>query len=85
MPKVKLNRDPVQERVDFRRNLVESKYHIRGYRSQKAVEQALCVPESWLSRRLNGRVKWELDDLNKLDKLLRFEASEMAQLVRGKA
>ena len=47
MPKVKLNRDPVQERIIFRRNLIESKYHSRGYRSQTAVEKALGVSQGY--------------------------------------
>lgn len=84
MPKVKLNRDPVQERNDFRRNLIESKFHFRGYRTQVDVEQALGVSGAWLSRRLRGLTDWELDDLGKLDKVLRFDANELAQLVRGK-
>ena len=85
MPKVKLHRDTVQERIIFRRNLIESTYHSRGYRSQTAVEKALGVSQGWVSHRLRGTVKLDLDDLDKLDKLLRFEASEMAQLVRGNA
>lgn len=85
MPKVKLNRDPVQERIEYRRNLIESKAHARGYRTQADVERAMGQPPAWLSRRLCGRVHMELDDLDKLDKVLRFGTAEMAQLVRCRA
>lgn len=82
MPKVKLNRDIRQERIKFRRNLIESKAHIRGYRTQKDVALAVGMTGSWLSKRLNGDTAMELDDLDKLDKLLKFDAPELAQLVR---
>lgn len=81
MPKVKLNRDMRQERIDFRRNLIESKYHSRGYRAQTEVERALGVKQGWLSRRLRGD-GISLDDLNRIDNLLQFEAAEFARLVR---
>lgn len=82
MPKVKLNRDIRQERIEFRRNLIESKAHLRGYRTQKDVERAAGVPTSWLSKRLNGTIRFDADDFDTLDKLLKFDAQELAQLVR---
>ena len=82
MPKVTLNRDIRQERINFRRNLIESKAHLRGYRTQKDVALAAGMTGSWLSKRLNGDTAMELDDLDKLDKLLKFDAQELAQLVR---
>lgn len=82
MPKVKLNRDIRQERIEFRRNLIESKAHLRGYRTQKDVERAAGMPACWLSRRLNGSVRFDADDFDTLDKLLKFDAQELAQLVR---
>ena len=81
MPKVKLNRDIKKEQVEYRRNLIESKYHSRGYRAQAEVERALGVNQGWLSRRLRGD-GISLDDLNRIDNLLQFEASEFARLVR---
>ena len=82
MPKVKLNRDVRQERINFRRNLIESKAHLRGYRTQKDVERAAGMPASWLSKRLTGSVRFDVDDFDTLDKLLKFDAQELAQLVR---
>lgn len=84
MPKVKLNRDIKQERIEYRRNLIESKAHFRGYRTQAALAKALGRDTSWLSRRIRGTTPWELDDLAELDKTLRFEANEFAQLARCK-
>lgn len=82
MPKVKLNRDMRQERVDFRRNLIESKAHLRGYRNQRSMERAMGLPDAWVSKRICGTTRMTLDDLDKLDKLLKFDAQELAQLVR---
>lgn len=82
MPKVKLNRDIRQERIEFRRNLIESKAHLRGYRTQKDVERAAGMPASWLSKRLTGKIRFDADDFDTLDKLLKFDAQELAQLVR---
>lgn len=84
MPKVKLTRDIKQERIEYRRNLIESKAHFRGYRTQSALAEALGKDAGWLSRRIRGAASWELDDLAALDKTLKFEANEFAQLVRCK-
>lgn len=84
MPKVKLNRDIRKERIEFRRNLIEAKAHGRGYRTQKHLADAMGVSYSWLSRRIRGDSVLDLDDIDKLDKCLRFEAAELAQLVRGR-
>lgn len=82
MPKVKLNRDIRQERIEYRRNLIESKAHARGYRTQTALAEAMDRDLVWLSRRIRGATLWDCDALRELDKVLRFEASEFAQLVR---
>ena len=79
MPKVKLNRDIRQERINFRRNLIESKAHLRGYRNQRSMERAMGLPDAWVSKRICGTTRMTLDDL---DKLLKFDAQELAQLVR---
>lgn len=84
MPKVNLNRDIQRERVEFRRNMIEAKAHARGYRTQVELEKALGVPGNWVSRRLRGETEMVLNDLDKLDKLLRFNAEELAQLIRGR-
>lgn len=82
MPKVKLNRDIRKERIEFRRNLIEAKAHGRGYRTQTQLAEAMGVDVAWLSRRIRGASALDLDDIDKLDKCLRFEAAELAQLVR---
>ncbi len=83
MPKVKLGRDPVKERAQHRRNLIESKAHLRGYRSQSSLERALNKSNQWLSRHLRGESAWSAEDLLSLDKLLQFSAEELAEIVRG--
>ncbi len=83
MPKVKLGRDPVKERSQHRRNLIESKAHLRGYRNQSALARALNKPDQWVSRHLRGECSWNAEDLLLLDKLLQFSAEELAEIVRG--
>lgn len=83
MPKVKLGRDPVKDRTQRRRNLIESKAHLRGYRNQSALARALNKPNEWASRRLRGVCAWSAEDLLSLDKLLQFSAEELAEIVRG--
>lgn len=82
MPKVKLGRDIRKERIEYRRNLIEAKAHGRGYRTQVQLAEAMHVSKNWLSRRVRGEVPMELDDIDKLDKCLRFDAVELSQLVR---
>ena len=77
MPKVKLNRDIKKEQTEYRRNLIESKYHSRGYRAQTEVERALGVSQGWLSRRLRGE-GISLDDLNRIDNLLLIKPNTYA-------
>lgn len=84
MPRVKLNRDARQERLEYRRNLIESKARARGYRTQGSLAQAMGKGSGWLSRRLCGKSAWEAEDWYTLDKLLRFDAEELAHLVRGR-
>lgn len=85
MPKIRpLIVDAKKDRDDFRQRLIKSKAAFRGYKTQKELAQALCVSENWLCRRLNGISAFELDDMVKLDHILRFSADEMAQIVRGK-
>lgn len=83
MPKVKLNRDPEQERRTRRRSLIESKCHLRGYRNQTVLAAAMKKPNTWISRRLRGGCQWSVDDLSALDRVLHFSAEELAEIVRG--
>ena len=46
------------------------------------MERAMGLPDAWVSKRICGTTRMTLDDLDKLDKLLKFDAQELAQLVR---
>ena len=85
MPKVNLNPDRKKQRMEFRRNLVESKMRMRGIRSQYDMETRVGKPQGWLSKRFTFAVCWSADDFELLDKVLRFSSEELAQLVRGKS
>lgn len=84
MPKVKLGADRKKEIADRRRKLVDGKAHFRGYQTKVALETAIGVGRGWLSDRYKGEREWKLDDIVKLDNVLRFDADELASLVRGR-
>lgn len=85
MPKTKpLIRDVAGERAEVRNRLIKAKAYLRGYKTQKELSQALGENGNWLSRRLSGNSGITLDDALKMDKVLRFSAEELAQLVRGR-
>lgn len=68
----------------FRRNMIESKYHARGYRSATELCKDLGVKDKWLSRHLLGDTPFRLDELELLDSILNFTDIELAQIVRGR-
>ena len=68
----------------FRRNMIESKYHARGYRSATELCKDLVVKDKWLSRHLLGDTPFRLDELELLDSILNFTDIELAQIVRGR-
>lgn len=68
----------------FRRNMIESKYHARGYRTITALERDLGVGENWVNRRVRGETPFRLDELELLDSVLDFSDTELAQIVRGR-
>lgn len=68
----------------FRRNMIESKYHARGYRTITALERDLGVGENWVNRRVRGDTPFRLDELELLDSVLEFSDTELAQIVRGR-
>lgn len=68
----------------FRRNLIESIFHARGYRTITALERDLGVGENWVNRRVRGETSIRLDELELLDSVLNFTDTELAQIVRGR-
>lgn len=86
MPKTKLSkfveRDEQADAATLRRNLIESKAAMRGYRTNRSVAVALGVSDGWLNKRMLGVSQWSMDDVKKLDNVLRFDADELARLIR---
>ena len=68
----------------FRRNMIESKYHARGYRSATELCKDRGVKDKGLSRHLLGDTPYRLDELELLDSILNFTDIELAQIVRGR-
>lgn len=68
----------------FRRNMIESKFHFRGYRTSTELEQDLGVHGDWVGRRIRGETSIRLDELELLDSVLNFTDTELAQIVRGR-
>ena len=84
MPRVNLGRDPEQGKTEYRRRLIDGKAHFSGYKTKKDFARVLKVNCEWVSRRFDGATKWSLDDIAKLDNVLRFTTDELASLVRGR-
>ena len=84
MPRTKLGRDPALEKAEFRRRLIEAKAATRGVRTSTELAKRMGVSRSGMSERLSGLRWFTLDEIALLDAALRFDAEEMAKLVRGK-
>ena len=84
MPRTKLGRDPAVEKAEFRRRLIEAKAASRGVRTSTELAKRLKISRSGMSERLSGNRRFTLDEITLLDAALRFDAEELAKLVRGK-
>ena len=84
MPRTKLGRDPAVEKAEFRRRLIESKAASCGGRTSTELAKRLKISRSGMSERLSGNRRFTLDEITLLDAALRFDAEELAKLVRGK-
>lgn len=83
MPKVKLWRSAEKEREDFRRRMVDAKRGMRGYKTQKALAEAMGMKEVGLCMRMTGKTKWDVEALLSMDQVLRFSEEELASFIRG--
>ena len=54
-----------------------------GMRSQRDLGEQMGVEEGVTSGRFRGRVKWDIDELRKLDRAVHFEDAELLKLIRG--
>lgn len=84
MPRTKVGRKPALEKAEFRRRLIEAKAATRGVRTSTELAKRMGVSRSGMSERLSGQRRFTLDEIALLDAALRFDAEELAKLVRGK-
>lgn len=84
MPRTKVGRKPALEKAEFRRRLIEAKAATRGVRTSTELAKRMGVSRSGMSERLSGQRRFTLDEIMLLDAALRFDAEELAKLVRGK-
>ena len=84
MPRTKVGRNPALEKAEFRRRLIEAKAATRGVRTSTELAKRMGVSRSGMSERLSGQRRFTLDEIALLDTALRFDAEELAKLVRGK-
>lgn len=79
-----MGRNPALEKAEFRRRLIEAKAATRGVRTSTELAKRLKISRSGMSERLSGHRRFTLDEITLLDSALRFDAEELAKLVRGK-
>ena len=84
MPRTKGGRNPALEKAEFRRRLIEAKAATRGVRTSTELAKRMGISRSGMSERLSGQRRFTLDEIALLDAALRFDAEELAKLVRGK-
>ncbi len=84
MPRTKVGRNPALEKAEFRRRLIEAKAATRGVRTSTELAKRMGISRSGMSERLSGQRRFTLDEIALLDAALRFDAEELAKLVRGK-
>lgn len=84
MPRTKVGRNPALEKAEFRRRLIEAKAATRGVRTSTELAKRMGISRSGMSERLSGQRRFTLDEIMLLDAALRFDAEELAKLVRGK-
>ena len=84
MPRTKVGRNPALEKAEFRRRLIEAKAATRGVRTSTELAKRMGISRSGMSERLSGNRRFTLDEITLLDAALRFDAEELAKLVRGK-
>ena len=84
MPRTKVGRNPALEKAEFRRRLIEAKAATRGVRTSTELAKRMGISRSGMSERLSGNRRFTLDEIALLDAALRFDAEELAKLVRGK-
>lgn len=81
MADVKWARDPREERAKKMRCIIRAKLSQRDIRSNTQLADKANVGRSTLSHKMRSGT-WTCEDIRQLDKVLRFSAEEIAELVR---
>lgn len=80
MPKVKLGRDPRQEHANTITRIIKHHMTDRDIATQTQLAERSGIPRQTLGRRMR-RGGWGLDELQALDKVLRFSPEDAAVIM----
>lgn len=69
--------------LETRNRIIRVAMAREGIRSQRDLGEQMGVGEGVLSNRFRGLVKWDIDQLRKLDMVLHFRDDELLKLIRG--
>lgn len=69
--------------LDTRNRIIRSAMGRAGINTQKGLGEQIGANESVMSDRFRGIVKWDIDELRKLDRAVHFEDAELLKLIRG--
>ncbi len=69
--------------LETRNRIIRVAMAREGIRSQRDLGEQIGVEEGVISGRFRGRVKWDIDELRKLDMVLHFRDDELLKLIRG--
>lgn len=69
--------------LETRNRIIRVAMAREGIRSQRDLGEQMGVEEGVISGRFRGRVKWDIDELRKLDMVLHFRDDELLKLIRG--
>ena len=69
--------------LETRNRIIRVAMSREGMRSQRDLGEQMGVEEGVISGRFRGRVKWDIDELRKLDMVLHFRDDELLKLIRG--
>lgn len=80
MPRVKLGRDPRQEHINVISRIIKHHMADRDIATQTELAERCGIPRQTLGRRMR-RGGWGLEELQALDKVLRFSQEDAAAIM----
>lgn len=81
MPRVNLGRDPERERQETARKIFHHRMIDAGVPTQKALGERVGMDRQVIARRMQ-RGDWRLDELAKVQKVLRFTPEDLMAMVK---